>query len=333
MIAAADLARLDLFAEVPAAALAHVASGLEQLDVSAGEVLMHQGDTDQRFVVVIDGSLEVVRGSGDGMVRLAVSGPGSILGELALLRHQPRVATVAALTAARVGVGDRDTFAELLELPGVHHRIADVTARRMAELIVPLHVTLSSGTRVEVRPLLRADRNQYAGEVRGLLPESRRRRFFSSGVPSEKMFDYLVNIDYIDHFAWVVATPDHQGLATARYVRDNDHHDHADIAFGVIDQCHGQGIGTFLLGALGAAASSAGITTFTADVLDDNIPMRKVFDKAGAEWRRSDPGVVHATMAVDATCRLLPQDQLQALASAATDVVTAAGAALTSPPA
>lgn len=256
--------------------------------------MFHQGELVDRFVIVLAGTVDVVRGTGHRQRRLAGRGPGSILGELSLLRRQPRVASVSALSAVRYASGDHHSFEELLGLPGVHQRLIDTAARRMAEIARPLPVVLRDGTQAFVRPLLRSDRTKFAcRRSGGLLPESRRRRFFTSGTPSDRLIDYLVNIDYIDHFAWTVGSADGRGLGTARYVREDDP-TQAEVAFGVVDDLHGKGLGTSPLGALGAAACQTGITAFVAEVLDDNLPMRRVFDKAGAvgtgprqgSWRR-----------------------------------------------
>jgi len=94
------------------------------------------------------------------------------------------------------------------------------------------------------------------------------------------MVDYLVHIDYVDHFAWVVLDADNlqRGLATARFVRLTQP-EIAEMAFGTVDRYQGRGIGTFLLGAIGVAAEQAGVTTLVAHVLEDNRPMRAVFAK------------------------------------------------------
>lgn len=330
MIEAAELGRFELFGEVDPHALGHLTSGLEANEVAAGEVVFHQGELVDRFVIVLAGTVDVVRGTGDRQRRLAVCGPGSILGELSLLRRQPRVASVSALSAVRYASGDHHSFEELLGLPGVHQRLIDTAARRMAEITRPLPVVLRDGTQAFVRPLLRSDRTKFAEEVRGLLPESRRRRFFTSGTPSDRLIDYLVNIDYIDHFAWTVGSADGRGLGTARYVREDDP-TQAEVAFGVVDDLHGKGLGTLLLGALGAAACQTGITAFVAEVLDDNLPMRRVFDKAGAVWHRTEAGVVAARMDVSATRELVSEADWQMFSEASVEIVTAAGAALGHP--
>ena len=330
VIEAAELGRFELFDGIDPAVLGHLSSRLEAGTLAASEVLLHQGEMVDRFVIILDGSVDVVRGVGDFRRRLAVCGPGSILGELSLMRHRPRVASVCALSAVRYASGDHGAFEELLAVPGVHQRLVDTAARRMAEIARPLRVTLADGSMAFVRPLLRSDRTRFAEEVRGLLPESRRRRFFTSGPPSDRLIDYLVNIDYIDHFAWTVGGSNGRGLGTARYIRVEDP-TQAEVAFGVVDEMHGKGLGTMLLGALGAAASEAGITTFVADVLDDNLPMRRVFDKADADWHRTEAGVVSARMEVEATRGLISADYWAMFAEASTEIVTAAGAALGHP--
>jgi ribosomal protein S18 acetylase RimI-like enzyme len=55
----------------------------------------------------------------------------------------------------------------------------------------------------------------------------------------------------------------------------------AEIAFAVVDEYQGQGLGAALMRHLAAIAVSAGLKTFVAEVLPDNVPMLKVFEKSG----------------------------------------------------
>ena len=50
--------------------------------------------------------------------------------------------------------------------------------------------------------------------------------------------------------------------------------------------------------ALVVAAHVGGIEKFTARVLSENLPMRAILDKFGAEWEREDLGVVSTMMDV-----------------------------------
>jgi Cyclic nucleotide-binding domain len=66
----------------------------------AGEHLVEQGEQGDELFLLFDGVLEVVS---DGKV-IAEVGPGAILGEMALLEHGRRTATLRAVTPCRVAV-------------------------------------------------------------------------------------------------------------------------------------------------------------------------------------------------------------------------------------
>ena len=55
----------------------------------------------------------------------------------------------------------------------------------------------------------------------------------------------------------------------------------AEVAFTVVDQYQGQGIGTELMRHLVAIARDAGLEELVAEVLPDNVPMLKVLEKSG----------------------------------------------------
>ena len=59
------------------------------------------------------------------------------------------------------------------------------------------------------------------------------------------------------------------------------------MAFAVVDQNQGQGIGAGLMRHLAAVARSAGLHELIAEVLPDNTPMLKVFEKCGFGLVRS----------------------------------------------
>jgi ribosomal protein S18 acetylase RimI-like enzyme len=71
----------------------------------------------------------------------------------------------------------------------------------------------------------------------------------------------------------------------------------AEMAFAVIDEHQGQGIGAALLRHLAAIARGAGLRELVAEVLPDNTPMLKVFEKAGfGRSVKRGPGVVHVAL-------------------------------------
>ncbi|HNA51161.1 MAG TPA: GNAT family protein, partial [Mycobacterium sp.] len=100
-------------------------------------------------------------------------------------------------------------------------------------------------------------------------------------------------LDDPEQVVWaLVDGPDGPVVADARFVRDETDPTVAEIAFIVGDAYQGRGIGNFLMDALTVAAHVGGVKQFSARVLTDNLPMRTILDRFGAEWERDEPGVV-----------------------------------------
>jgi hypothetical protein len=92
-----DLALLKgvpMLQPLPLPAIEQLARGLEPVNVSARQVVIHQGDPGDRFYLIEKGRPDVV---GDGRL-VTTLGPGEGFGEIALLRRVRRTATVQAAT-------------------------------------------------------------------------------------------------------------------------------------------------------------------------------------------------------------------------------------------
>jgi CRP-like cAMP-binding protein len=322
------LAHLELFGDVPPETLAAIEARLTSVHVAPGETLMRQGEPGDRFALIVEGEATVSRSRGDEVREVGTLGPGSIVGELALLRAGERTATVTAKGAVTALAGDADTFVLLADAPGVRGHFGRIAAQRLATNARPVPGRLRDGTDVGVRPVLPVDRAALdTAFERQFSPASQRRRFFTPGRPSAALVSYLVDVDYIDHFAWVVMV-DGRGVASGRYIRVADDPLAAEIALGVLDEYQGRGVGSFLLGALAAAAPVGGVHRFTASVLSDNSAMRAMLDRAGAHWEHEEPGVVTATLKTSAARALLDEETAAALEASAHDIITAASLAL-----
>lgn len=297
-----------------------------------GDVLAREGEPGETFGLVLEGTVSVSRGSPASERILDVVGPGSILGELAVLRGLPRTATLTAVDPVVLAVGDREALELLLHIPPVYERVRRLASARLARDLRPVAAFLKDGTAVLLRPLLPIDRHAFGEEVHRLSEGSLRRRFFSPQPPSEKMIDYLIDIDYVDHFAWLAvdAVDHHKGLATARFVRLADRSS-AEVAFGTSEGYHRRGLGTLLLGALGVAAAEGGIETLVGHVLEENAPMRAVFAKANPKSFFDEPGVLRVTVPSRSAAEILSPDLRSELAAAVHDIVTAASLALSDP--
>ena len=90
--------------------------------------LIREGEPGREFFVVVDGEIEVRRGSR----RVARLGAGSFVGEIALLSRSPRTATVVATTPLRVLAIEGRDFVELLDsLPELWLKVARALADRV----------------------------------------------------------------------------------------------------------------------------------------------------------------------------------------------------------
>ncbi|HEY5695130.1 MAG TPA: cyclic nucleotide-binding domain-containing protein [Gaiellaceae bacterium] len=84
---------------------------MERREVAPGTVLMREGETDDRFYVLLNGVLAV---SQRDVGAAGVLRPGDYFGEVAPAMSIPRTATVSAMTPAVVASCDRATFDELV---------------------------------------------------------------------------------------------------------------------------------------------------------------------------------------------------------------------------
>ena len=87
------LRRVPLFSQLAPEDLQRVALSASEHLYPAGEALVREGDPGDELVVLIEGTVTVVRADGE-VIRSY--GPGDHIGELAVLWERPRAATVVA---------------------------------------------------------------------------------------------------------------------------------------------------------------------------------------------------------------------------------------------
>ena len=296
---AGELARLEIFHGVAAADLAALAAELEPVRASAGDVLMRQGERAQSFLLIAAGRVEVTHTGPRAQTTVADVPPGLILGEIALLRNAPRTATVVAKDDLFGYVGHERAFAALLDIPDIAEKLVRTARQRLAAFVTPVPVRLRDGTEVMLRPILPGDGVRVIKGRVWFSPETLYRRFLSVRTPTEALLTYLSEVDYVDHFVWVVTDgAARQLVADARFVRDSDDPALAEIAFTVADAYQNRGIGTLLLAALAAAARVDGVERFHASILAENWPARTLLDRLDAPWLRDEPGVLTTTFTV-----------------------------------
>lgn len=310
-VRADELAALEFFAGCPAPTLMGLAAQLQPLVASPGQVLMSQGEAALTFLLIGSGEAEVTHIGDDGEVTVAHLGAGVVAGEIALLRHKPRTATVVATTALTGWVGTTEAFAAMLELPEMMNRLVRIARQRLAAYLTPIEIALRDHLVLHLRPVLPGDNVRTIDGPIEFSSETLYRRFQSARVPTPALMAYLFEVDYVDHFVWVMtAGEDGPVVADARFVREGHGVSTAEVAFIVADIYQGHGIGTFLMDALSVAAHVGGVTRFTARVLADNYAMRSILDRAGAHWVRDDLNVVITEVDVPAAEKLALRPEL-----------------------
>ena len=159
--------------------------------------------------------------------------------------------------------------------------------------------TLRDARRIEIRAFKPDDRSEFLSAASRIGPLSLYRRFFTvkRGF-SEKEREFFLNVDFVNHVALVAVVEEANHpviIAGGRYVVERP--GAAEVAFAIIDEYQGQGIGALLLRHLTTIARDAGLAQFTAEVLPDNISMLKVFEKSGLKVdTKREPMAVHVTL-------------------------------------
>jgi CRP-like cAMP-binding protein len=122
------LAQVPLFKDLSKKHLRRVRSLATRVDVAPGRVLTREGGAGHEFIIVLEGEVEIRQ---DDTV-VARCGPGDYVGEISLIEHRPRTATVVATSPAVLDVIGQREFAELLtEEPEIAEQIRATAARRL----------------------------------------------------------------------------------------------------------------------------------------------------------------------------------------------------------
>jgi len=125
-----DLRHIALFASMSNADLTKLAKLGEPVDAIEGAVLMDQGDVGVECFLVLEGEASVVIGG----AQVVTIGAGSVVGEMALVGHKPRNASVIARTPMRLLSFNIVAFRRLLdEMPQARDHIYLLLRERAAE--------------------------------------------------------------------------------------------------------------------------------------------------------------------------------------------------------
>jgi L-amino acid N-acyltransferase YncA len=149
-----------------------------------------------------------------------------------------------------------------------------------------VEVVLADGQVAALRPLRAQETAPLLAVFEGMSDLSRARRYLT-GIPQlpPRMLRSLTDVDRRDHVAWV-ATVDGRPVGLARYVAVDACL--VEVAFEVVDRCHGRGLGAVLLDVVTTVACANGFRSVTATVHPSNRASLRLVGKLGLRLRPSD---------------------------------------------
>ena len=120
-----------LFSSCSSKDLEKIARAGDRVTFEKGEILTKQGDPGKEAFIILSGKATVKR-SGK---KVATIGTGSVVGELSLLDHGPRTATVVCETECQVLVISRGNFLRMIDkVPALTHKLFGALAMRIRDL-------------------------------------------------------------------------------------------------------------------------------------------------------------------------------------------------------
>jgi CRP/FNR family cyclic AMP-dependent transcriptional regulator len=125
------LKNVALFSSCSQKDLEKIAKAGEEVSMTAGSLIIDQGQTGREAFVVLDGTVTVKRNG----KKVATLGPGTMVGELSLLDHGPRTATVTCETdCSLLLLSQRHFMAVVDEVPALSHKLLASLAGKIREL-------------------------------------------------------------------------------------------------------------------------------------------------------------------------------------------------------
>jgi CRP/FNR family transcriptional regulator, cyclic AMP receptor protein len=121
--------KVPLFSRLDKRGLQAVAQIADEIDLPAGKVMAEEGDRGREFFILLEGEADVTKGSQS----INTMREGDFFGEIALITHMPRTASVTATTDVRVLVINERDFSSLIKKsPEVARDVAEALAERVA---------------------------------------------------------------------------------------------------------------------------------------------------------------------------------------------------------
>lgn len=158
---------------------------------------------------------------------------------------------------------------------------------------------LRDGRELEIRALRPEDQADMLAAIGRTGTQSLQRRFFVTKRGfSDREIAFFMNVDFANHVALIaLVTEDGRRVIAGggRYIVVEP--GRAEVAFLIVDDYQGQGIGSALTRHLVDLARRSGIEALVAEVLPENTAMLKLFKRLGfVPGSKREPRVVHLVL-------------------------------------
>ena len=161
---------------------------------------------------------------------------------------------------------------------------------------------LKNNTKIVVRPSKASDVNGLQNLFYQLPPEDVYTRFFRNlKCLSVSEAEHLCNVDYNKEMAFVITAGERENekIVGSSFYTVNPSTHMADVAYMVLHEWQGMGLGTILQQRMVEYAKSKGLRGFTADILANNHAMLKLAKKCGKLTHKLSRDVYEVEMLFD----------------------------------
>lgn len=141
------LRKVALLAGIEPAKLKLLAFTSQRINFDSGQSLMRQGEIGDAAYLILSGEADILVDAGGGPVRVASVGRNGFVGEMAILRDEPRTATVTATTDVSTLKITKESFFQLIEdSPKIAIELMRILAKRLETTTIDL-----TGARARLR--------------------------------------------------------------------------------------------------------------------------------------------------------------------------------------
>lgn len=176
--------------------------------------------------------------------------------------------------------------------------------------LTPFSFPLASSDPIQIREVRPSDARLLQVGFKKLSDQSRAFRFLAAHprLTALEIESFTAPND-VDHFAIGAVTTngsDVKPIGIARYIRLHGDALRAEFAVTIIDEYHGLGLGSLMLGVLAKHAVDNGISAFVALVQEKNERMLNLLDELGAEAVTTDAPEIEFRLPLHGDARAYP---------------------------